>query len=205
MDPKTVSEWLKGKTPEDFDLIEFGGRVLWPDKLKRLKGDKTYEEVPVCIRVPRFQEELEAYATAQRIAAEHNIDVKRDEDMFKQLHVIARAALAIREPKAPHGQFQPAEVLMSSKDTGIAMTEIALVASKIEIFSRLEDTRLTTIDEETAIKAAFAIVEVRNLSPLAVIAGSALDDCVISMASALVRCLVDRSWQPSRASSTPAP
>jgi hypothetical protein len=204
MDAKFVSEWIKGKTAADFDLIEYGGRMLWPDKLHRLKPGGKFEEIPICVQVPRFDEELVAMAQAEAMLTEKGLDRKDHESTFETLEQLAKVAVAIREPKPPHAQFQTLDVLISSKDTGIETRELFAVWQRIELYQKLHDARLSDIDEPTAIALAHAINEVRNISPLVAIVGLDVDSCVVSMAATLVRCLTDRSYSPSLASSTPA-
>lgn len=211
MDAAFVTEWVAGKTPADFDIMEFGGRVLWPDKIRRLKKSAgsapTFEEFPVLLQVPRFDEELMAAADAERILADRGIvrgKSDRYEQFLEQLEVFAKVARAIREPKPPHAQWRSVDVLIATKETGIEVRELFGVWQRLEVYAKMQDARIAEIDEPLAVQMAYAITEARNLSPLVAIAGAEVDSFVISMASTLVRCLTDRSYSPSLATSTRA-
>lgn len=202
MNRKFVDEWMKGKTAADFDTIEFGGRMLWPDKLHRLKKGGEFEEIPICVRVPRYDEELTAIAQAEGMLKEKGLDRKDHEGVFETLEQLCKVAFAIREPKAPHAQWQPVENLISSKELGVETRELFGLWQRVELYGRLQDSRIEEVDEPTAVAIAHAVAEVRNLSPLVAIAGEGVDSCVISMAVSLVRCLTDRSYSPLPATST---
>jgi hypothetical protein len=202
MDRKFVDEWMKGKTAADFNTIEFGGRLLWPDKIRKLKPGGDFEEIEVCLRVPRWDEELTAVAQASALLKERGLEREEHEAIYETAEQLAKVALAIREPKSPHGQWQPFEHLIGSKEMGVETRELFGVWQRVELYGRLQDARLAEIDEPTAVAIAHAVAEVRNLSPLVAIAGEGVDSCVISMATSLVRCLTDKSYSPLPATST---
>lgn len=206
MNRELVREWLKGKKPADFDLAEAGGRLYWPDKLCRLKKDGTYVDVPVRVIVLRELEELQALKEARQQFAELDLDPKEYPAQFARMEAICRAARAIHEDKPKKGagdeiyypRFHTVQVLLSEKETGIATNQLVAIDERMRLYARIENPlREDDVTEEEAMALAYAIVEVRNLSPLAAFAGGSVDTCVISMASALVRSLQSNLRSPS--------
>lgn len=203
-----VEDWLKGKTREDFAIIEHcGGRILWPVKLHRLRTTGKFDEEPAYLQVLDPIETMEAKREALRVFAEQGFvkDDERTTDIWTELEMISQVAIALREPKPSADGIHYAkfslDTLLQFKDTGISSREIASLHQQLTMFAKLEDPRLETIDRATVIKVAIAIAEVGNLSPLVAIAGSELDTCVIGMAAILTECLTHEFSLPSLASS----
>lgn len=207
MNRDMVREWLKGKKPADFDLAETGGRLYWPDKLSRLQKDGTYVDVPVRVMVLRELEELQALKEARQQFSDLKLDPKDYPQQFERMEAICRAASSLHESKprtypkehAKAGQvyysnFHNVNMLLSDNETGISTNQLVAIDERMRLYARIENPlREDEVTEEEALLLAFSIVEVRNLSPLAAFAGGSLDSCVISMASALVRSLQNKS------------
>jgi hypothetical protein len=183
-----MHEWLKGKTIEEIAAIEHGGRTLFPDKIQRVKPDGSFEGVEVYVRVPRTVEVMQARQDAREFFRKRKIDPKEDNDLFEQLDTFAVLARAIRDKAPPHDQFQPLEFLLSNDPGKGFDTESLLdVWTRLEVYRKMIDPRVTVVSEDDALRAAYEIDRCQNISPLAGIAGHELDSCIFTMANLLVR------------------
>ncbi|WP_437759483.1 hypothetical protein [Sorangium sp. So ce1389] len=200
-----ASEWLQGKTLADLNAVELGGRLLFPDTIKRCKRDGSFEEVPVMVRVPRQPELLEARVQAAELFRAKKLDRDRDQDVFEQFETLCILSKALRDAKPPHDQHAPVEWLISGEPgKGYDLPSLMEVWEHIRVYQELIDPRITEPTTEDVVAAVMAIDRVRNLSPLAGIAGSALDSFVISMAVLLASYLRSKPSSPSSETSTPA-
>lgn len=187
-DGKPLREWLKGKTAADLDLLEHGGRVFFPDVVHKIRRAGKFDAVRVVVCVPRAPEKALARRDAIALARRWDLDREKDADLFDTLDKFAVLAHAIRDPET-FGQFQPLEWLLSTKaDEGFEERSLWAVHERLSMYEEIVDPRITEpMTEEEVMQAAFAIDRVRNLSPLAGIAGPAVDSCVIGMASTLCK------------------
>lgn len=183
-----VHEWLRGKTIEELAIVEHGGRALFPDKIQRVKADGSFESVDVYVRVPRHVEVMQARHEAREFFRKRKLDPKEDNDLFEQLDTFAVLARAIRDKAPPHDQFQTLEFLLSNEPGKGFDTESLLdVWTRLEVYRKMIDPRVTVVSEDDALRAAYEIDRVQNISPLAGIAGHELDSCIFTMASLLVK------------------
>lgn len=194
--PPFLDEWLKGKTREDFDLIEHcNGRLLWPVKIHKLRKNGKYEEEAAFLQVLDMIDGMDATQEAMRIFEERGFDKEdaRVGDIWTELEMFARVSVALRSTIKDSDGIYPnmfsLDTLLDSKETGITPAAVALLHKQLDIVSKLQDPRLEDIDRATAVQAAMAIAETGNLSPLVYIAGSAQDTCVVVMSSILSECL----------------
>src|SRR5690606_33930286 len=66
-----VAQWFEGKDLRELEIIEHGGRQLYPETLKRkLVRDGTQQEVEVYVRIPSTAERALARRDALRWAGE---------------------------------------------------------------------------------------------------------------------------------------
>ena len=208
-DQRHVTDWIKGKRPEDFDVIESSdGAILWPTKLHRF-GKGGWKEEPVVLQTldGKMLIEAKAKALAHFEASGFKAEDGRVQDVWNELEIYSHVALAMREPKARESGVYPQkhtmEQLLDRKASGVSRAEVFNLHQQLQIFARWEDPRLEDIDTETAIAIATAIAEVRSPSPLAAIAGPAQDTCVVFIATTLCSYLRGERSAPSPASSTP--
>jgi hypothetical protein len=196
-----LHEWLKGKTVEELAAIEHGGRTLFPDKIQRVKPDGSLEGVDVYVRVPRPVEVMQARKEARDFFKKQGLDASVDADLFEQLDTMSTLARALRSKDKPHDQFQPLEYLLSNDPGKGFDTESLLdVWTRLEVYRKMIDPRVTDVKEDDVIRAAYAVDRTQNLSPLAGIAGHELDSFIVTMASQLVRSLMQ--LQSSRSGAT---
>lgn len=185
-----LHEWLEGKTVEDLALIEHGGRMLFPDKIRRVTAAGKFEDVRVLVRVPRTVEIMDARRDARKFCKDKGLDPQEDADLFEQLDQMAVLARALRDPNSPQDQFQPLEFLLSNEPgKGFDTESLVDVWRRLEIYRKMIDPAVTRVSEDDVVRAAYAIDKVQNLSPLVGIAGNELDSSIITMASMLSRCL----------------
>ena len=188
--PKENHEWVLGKTPEELDAIEHNGRTLFKDHIRRIKKDGTHEDVEILVRCPRPLEVMAARKEAVDLFKKQGLDREKDHDLFDQLDTLAVLSKAIRDPSHPQDQLQTLEFLLSSKPgEGFDVESLMDVWTRLEGYRRLLDPRITEVTEDDAIRAAVAIERVRNISPLAAIAGHELDNCIVIMACMLTSSL----------------
>lgn len=206
----TLREWLKGKTAADLGMIEHAGRMHFPDKVFRLGKDGTFIEVPVLVRVPRIAEKAQARREAIELFNKWKLDRDKDDDYFATLNRFAILSHAIRDPEDGVGrgeppQFQPLEWLMS-REPGKGFDDASLwnIWERVKIYDELLEPGITEPTTEDVIAAVIGIDAVRNLSPLAVIAGSAVEPFVISMAVHLASFLRGKPSLQSTETSPPA-
>jgi hypothetical protein len=199
-----VEEWLKGKTREDFALIEHcNGRLLWPVKINRLRKNGKFEEESAYLQVLDPVDVMDATQEAMRIFDERGFD-KDDERVaaiWTELEMFARISVALRSVEKDSDGIYPnmhsLDMLLDVKTTGISRSEVENLNRRLDIVTKLQDPRLDDVDRATVIRVANAIAETGNLSPLVAIAGSELDTCVVGMASILIECLRHEFSSPS--------
>lgn len=195
---KPLREWLAGKTAADFDLIEAGGRIFFPDVVHRVRSGGKFEETPVLVAVPRPVEKAAARREALTLFAKWKLDREKDGDLFDMIDKFAILARAIRTRDDGHGQAFPLEWLLSDRpDEGFEERSLWAVWERMKAYENLIDPAITEPDEEEVIAAAQGIARVRNLSPLAVISGPELDSFVVCMATILCTCLARSPSSPS--------
>lgn len=210
MPSENARDWLKGKTLEDLEIIEFGGRNFFQDKiLKAKKGG--FEEFPVMVCVPREPEIAKARVEAVELFRKRKLDRKEDEDLFAELDMLCQLARAIRTLTPPHGQYMPVEHLIGRTDPktgeseGFDIPSLHDLWERVQTYRKLIDPRIYDPSIEEVFAACDAIAKVRNLSPLVAIAGPDVDSFVITIASTLSIYRTQlRSWQ-SNESETPEP
>jgi hypothetical protein len=202
-----VEEWLKGKSREDFAIIEHCGRLFWPIKINKLRANGKFEQEPALLCVLDVAELMEAKRDARRVFEEQGF-TRSDEtlDIWSELEVFAQVAIALREPKPSADGIPSAkyslETLLECAKTGIPRREVMNLYRQLDAVAKLEDPCLDKLDVETIVRAAIAIADKGNLGPLVAIAGSEVDTCVIGMASLLTGYLTHEHLSPSPEKST---
>jgi hypothetical protein len=200
-DKMNPREWLKGKTIEDLNIAEQGGRLLFEDRIVGFGPGAKRVETPIRVRVPRGPEIIEGRREAKVLFKKKGLDLVEDAATFDELETVCILARAIRSAEAPFEQFALAEVLYSGFET----KSLYDVWERMQTYQKLMDPRITDAKEEDVLAAAMGIAKVRNLSPLAAIAGSDLDTFVICMAVLLTRYLMLLSSSPLQTTSKPEP
>lgn len=197
---QSIHEWLKGKTIEDLDVVEQGNRLLFADSIKRLGPKGQLIEEQVRVRVPRMDDQVKARIEATQMANKYKIDREKDSDLFDEFETLCLLSVCLREKDTPHSQAYTFEQLY----TGYDIPSLYDVWHRIQTYKKLIDPRLSEPDIQDVVVAAMGIARVKNLSPLAVIAGSDLDSVIISMASLLSSYLTQQPSVSSPEISTPA-
>ena len=195
---QTVHEWLKGKTIEDLDVVENGSRLLFADSIKRRGPKGQLIEEAVRVQVPRLPDQVRARHEAKALADKSKVDREKDADLFEEFETLAILSLCIREKDEPHCQAYTAEQLWTNYD----VPSLYDVWHRIQTYRGMIDPRLSEPDIQDVVVAAMGIARVKNLSPLAAIAGSDLDSFVIGMASLLTSYLMQQRSASSPETST---
>jgi hypothetical protein len=191
-----VEEWLKGKTRQDFELIEHDdGRILWPVKINRLRKGGQFEEEKAYLQVLDAGDLVDAKRAALNAFEEAGFkyDDPRTADIWLQFEMISRISIALRD-KTPdstgvHPQRHSFDTLLRYKETGISLAEIESLNRRLDVVTQLQDPRLGEMDTATVVFAAGKVAEIGNLSPLAAIVGSEVDIFVIKVCALLIACL----------------
>jgi hypothetical protein len=205
----TVAQWFAGKSYADLDAIEHEGRPLYPDAIKR-RSPKTgqIEEISVSVRVPNTIEKSRARLHALRWFTEQlqrgemltiaEAIAHFGETYFNEIDNVAIMALAIRERKAPHGQFQSLEGLLRN----YSIASLWDVWDRLNYYQDQEDPRMDELNEAEFWAAVEAIDKRRSLAPLLAMRGGARDSFIRSMAYQLASSRSRSSSWPSIETST---
>lgn len=209
--PRSVEEWLAGKSPEELDALEHQGRLFYPDTIK-LRGEKpgTWRDHPVYLRVPDPRER--ALAIVEAIAwvrdQTRDRDVKTVEqararlgqtswDEVESYHFMSYAIYE-RTPPTPT-RWRLGDGLMVEVPRGA----LADLVARVQFLVDLEDPRLGELDGEGLIRVVTAIGEKRNLSPLVALDGASTVQVIMFMAEELRLSPTFRPFAPSPETSTP--
>lgn len=216
-----AEEWLRGKTAQDFEVLEHQGRIHWPIKISRRRrgpdGKPVFVEEPALLRVLDTRERLRAIDAATKYFDEQGLKISdpRHQAIWAEVERHAHVSLALREAKQGDGKPYPENVdphpkatlsdLMEHAKSGITAAEVSRIYDLLQTFEGFEGAKLEKVDKELAIRIALAISEVGNLTPLVAIAGPAQDSCVVYLMQILSEFLRAGPSSPSPESSTPAP
>lgn len=202
-----VLDWLKGKRLEDLEIVEHGGRRLYPDELKRRRKDDPteLEVVPVLIRPPTTQDKamarLDALAWAHRLARENGrkdlpkgLTIKEAEAIFgaayfDELDTKCIVARCVHNPEPPHDQYLLPWILDARHDHG----SILDVWDRICFWHDFTDVRVQNFDADTFLEVIAALDRVGNVSPLVGFGGATRDAFVLTMARRLASSPTDKS------------
>lgn len=214
-------EWLKGKTAQDFEVLEHLGRVHWPVKLQRRRKGPDGKviwaaEEPALLRVLDTRDRMKAIDDATKLFDARGLKISdpRHQAIWTEIEKHAHVALALREavdaqtgkPYAdgvePH-QKATLEYLLVHAKSGITAVEVTRLYELLQTFEGFEDPKLEKVDPALCIKIALAVAEVGNLSPLAATGGQGPDSCVVYWARILSDFLRGERSSPSPESSTP--
>lgn len=206
----SVADWFNGKSAAELDALEFQGRRLYAATIRR-KDPRTGEvrERKVRLRVPSAADKamaaIDALQWVRRMASERRVKLPElftkeqaeglvGAERFDALDTLCILARSVYEHDAPHDPLhQDAETLEREYDHG----SLEELWSKLDQLQKIEDPREQALDEEQFLAVVATIAKRRNLSPLAVIAGPALDSFVISMAVRLQSYQTPKSGSPS--------
>jgi hypothetical protein len=207
-----IADWFAGKSEAELDVIEVGHRALYSDSVKKRdrKVPGKLQEVPVRLRVPNSRDKamarLDALSWAKKLMSEAGYKAPERltiEDAqavlgavyFDELDTKCLIARCTREHEPPHEQYMLYEML----DTLHEHASLMDLWDRLCFYQELEDVRVSELTEEQLLAVVAAIDGVRNLSPLVVIAGSARDSCIVTMACRLQSYLKRSSCSPSTA------
>lgn len=185
--------------PEELDILELdSGQRLYPDSLKRRAKDGSVEEVRVRIRAPASRDKalakLDALIWARELAGETALSASLPKALtleqaeaylgsvyVDELDTKCLVARCTHDWEAPHDQYMLPQYLDKQHDHA----SIVDLWERINFWHSYQDVRATELDEDKFLGVVTAIATRRNLSPLLVIAGSARDSCIVSMAERL--------------------
>ncbi|MFZ2587548.1 MAG: hypothetical protein WAZ18_05480 [Alphaproteobacteria bacterium] len=211
-----VAKWFEGKGLDELAVIEHGGKVLYPETLKR-RVVKTgqHEEVAVLVMVPGTRERVVSRVDAVRWACQllgkdaperHTIaevESRIGEVYWQHIDNVCLLSHCVFEAGAtPPRRYALPEVLDGLHPSG-ALYDLL---ERLDWWATQEDPRVqeAQLDEETVLEVAAAIARREHTGPLLAIDGRARERCITTMARLLVTSRTPKSSSPSPATSTPA-
>lgn len=204
----SFDEWLAHKSASDLETIEFEGRLMYPDTLKRRGRKDAVIEEPVLFCPANTAELTAATREARNLIAK---DEKRPTltveeakalvgptrwEEIENVHVLSKV---LRYVEPPHKPRWGAEFLATAFPRA-ALTE---AWDRLEFYTQRDELRLDGLSEEDFVVMVNAIARVKHTGPLVVIDGSARESFVSSMAVRLQSFLTSSSSSPSGETSTP--
>jgi hypothetical protein len=206
-----VARWFEGKGLDQLELVESGGRFLYPDTLKRKVMKEGQEEaIKVLIRVPSTRDRVLARADALQWAKELcgksapdklTVDAVRavvGPIYWEHIDNICLLSHCVMTWEEPHGRYAYPDIL----DAHHPSSALYDALERLDWWAGREDPRMTELDEDVVVEVAAAIARCGNTGPLLAIDGLARDSCVITMARLLSSSRTPKSSSPSPATST---
>jgi hypothetical protein len=199
-----VMQQLIGRDWAGLEVLERDGRLYFPDKIYRRRADGEFEGVDVLLQVPREPDLRWARMQARRLAAASDppLDLDRDADLVSNLESMCLISRCMRDADVPAREYDPDPEHLEASWEKPALTQIY---EKLDRLMQVVDPRPESIDEGQMMAAVAAIVQARNILPLAVFGQGAQVTCVVTMADRLVSLLESKSSSGSSEDSTPEP
>lgn len=178
-----LQAWLEGKTLEDFQAIEHGPRLLFPDAIARRDAKGALVEDPVLIRVPGADDVLagrfDAIAYVNKVAKKNGrlkedlrtLQEARDAvglDHFENLENAAIVVRCLHEIKPPHNLAFTLEMLRAT----YLPQAISSVFQRMEVLNQMLAIDLDDLTEEQFWGAVEVIGRKQSIAPLGVMRGN---------------------------------
>lgn len=193
--PEFIGRWLAEKPPEMQDTICIGGRLLWPETLKRrVDGGRVIEE-KCMIRVPTALEKAQAvletnkqiaeavaYPPAKRPLTRVVAEEILGPAAYGEMHCATLMAFAIRSFEAPHGAMYHPTLITKE----IPLTALYDLFDRLDLYADLEDVRISQeINQEMFDAIVVAVARSASTGPLAVCDGARREQLIVRMAKEL--------------------
>lgn len=190
-----AARWFEGKSLEDLEQLELGGRHYYPETLKRRVVKQGQEEsIPVLVRIPNTAEKAQARVAAltwagqllgKQAPPELTIDGVRARlgaVYWEHIDNVCLLSRCVFELAPPHRRYALPEIL----DAHHPPSSLYDLLERLDWWATQEDPRIGEIDEETVLEVAAAIARKGHTGPLLAIAGLGRESCIVSMARQLV-------------------
>ena len=206
-----LCEWLKGKSNDELDIIEFGARAAYLIHIDR-RNPRTGEREQVKVRVlatnhvDKCKARIDALRWCQTLAGLKERPNWAEacaifgEVYVDELDTVCLVARLCRDHDAPEHQHQHYEAL----DQLYGRASIIALWERLCLLEDWTDPRISDMSDEEFWAAVTAIDRVKNSSPLVAIAGAERDSFVTSMATRLLSFRTRKSPSGSGETSTPA-
>lgn len=185
-----VIDQLLNKSWGELEVLEVDGRLMFPEKIYRRKGDGTFDSKPVLLTVPREPDLRWARTESRRLAEEAGLDLDRDVKYVDNLETLCVLSRCMRDPKNPKDEFDPFPAQLEESWDRESLLQIY---EKINRYSLVVDPRPEMITDEQMLAVVAAIVKERNILPLAVFGPVAQNTCIVTMADRLSISLESKS------------
>jgi hypothetical protein len=183
-DSKRLISIVLDKDWEELEAIEQdGGRLLFPFSIQK-KTVKGWEAVPVMLRVPREADTRRARSKAREWAKREKLDPELDPELFSNMDTMCMLADAIRNVAEPHEPWEP---FPDKLEELYDRPSLDAVVAYIDALKTTIDPRPHDISEEETWGVIAAVAKARNIVPLAAFAGESQNNCVVTMATELMR------------------
>lgn len=206
-----VAQWFEGKSLEDLQVLEHGGRFFYPETLKRrLVKEGQHEEVAVRVRVPSTRDRAIARRDALQWAGELlgkqapkalTIDAIRDRlgaIYWEHVDNCCLLSHCIFEPDEPLRRYALPDIL----DAHHPPAALYDLLERLDWWAAQEDPRVGELEEEAVVEVAAAVARRGHTGPLLAIDGRARESCITTMARLLTSSRTSKSSSPSPGTST---
>ena len=178
-----VSAQLLGKSWGEFEALEEGGHLLFPEKVYKRKKDGSFEAVEIMLRVPREADLRKARLQARQLAQNDGLDLDRDRDLVENLETICTMAICIRNTTYP---FEPYEPDPLSLEKRYDKTSLIQIWAKIDALSDVINPAPEQISEPEMLALLCALAKERSIRPLLVYGSEARNIFIATMAERLL-------------------
>lgn len=175
---RIVAEFLS-KTWADLEPLEFAGYLLFPDVVKRRRKDGSFEEIPICLRVPREPELRKARLDARAWAKEEGLDPELDPLHFDNLDTWCILSIAIRNRTEPHEPWEPDPKRLERE---YDVPSLEYLWAKLEAYRVVIDPRPEDLGEDETLAVIAMIANTANVAPLAGLGSRAQNGLIVTMA-----------------------
>ena len=196
---RALLAWIDDHAFGESGAIEFEGRLLFPDTIRRVGAGGVVTEDPVMMRVLRLDERAKARKIGRDLLAKAGAKLEDSPDLAEAYETLAILSLAIRAREAPHEQKHMAEDLARAYEVS------ALLAAfdRLIVYEKIADPRPSELDDRVFWALVDAVRRSGSARPLTGTDGSAQIACITRMASLLWSYRTRSSSEPSPETSTP--
>ncbi len=207
----TTARWFEGKDLSEIEILEHGGRHLYPEQIKRRVVKTGQEEaVDVLVRIPSTTEKVRARRDALRWGAEllslskgeavtiDAIRARAGEVYWQHIDNVCLLSHCVFETDEPYRRYALPEILDAHHPQG-ALYDLL---ERLDWWAMQEDPRIGDLNEDQLVEIAAAIAGKGHTGPLLAIDGRARESFIVSMASRLSSSPTPKSSSPSPATST---
>jgi len=208
-DRKHVLEQLATKRWDDLGVLEYEGRLLFPEKIFYRSKEGKFVSDDCLLVIPRGSDLRRARVEAYALAEKSKINPKTDSDLFGDLETMSILWSAIRSPKMPEEGGFPEPLCYDAIELEKKYDRPPLmqVNAKLEHIRRIIDPQVSGLSGPEFAALTATMVARQDLSPLFVCDGATQTVLLLTLAALHQACVKVRSShgssEPSTADSSP--